>query len=266
MKMKISHVRRAGLGAIAAMLLIPSAAQAADGDLAVSISDSPDPVKVGKQVLYSVEVTNNGPSNVAKATLTDKLSSQLTFVSATTSQGTCKDKGRSVTCDLGGISVYDAETVRIKAAAKKAGKATSTATVEVGKPDNDPTATNDTATETTTVTEDTGGGGGQQKVFCAGHKATIVGTSAADTLRGTAKRDVIKAGAGDDVIRGLTDKDVVCAGGGNDTLRGGGDDDLLKGGSGDDLLKGGSGDDALVGGRGNDTCKGGAGSDTKKSC
>ena len=263
-KIKISNVRRAGLGAIAAMLLIPSAAQAADADLAVTTSDSPDPVQVGKQVLYSVVVTDNGPSNTTAATLTTKLSSELDFVSAKATQGTCKHKGRSVTCDLGGMSVYSDATVRIKATAKKAGKATATSTVDVAKKDNDPTAGNDTDTETTTVTENTGGGG--NKVFCAGHKATIVGTSAADTLTGTAGRDVIKAGAGKDVIRGLTNKDVVCAGGGNDTLRGGGDDDLLKGGSGNDLLKGGSGDDALVGGRGDDTCKGGAGSDTKKSC
>jgi uncharacterized repeat protein (TIGR01451 family) len=259
--LKISHAWRAGLGAIAAMLLIPAAAQAADADLAVTTGDSPDPVKVGEQVLYAVNVTNNGPGDIAKATLTDKLSSQLTFVSATATQGTCKHQGNKVTCDLGALSATDEVTVRIKATAKKAGKATSTATVEVGKPDTDPTAGNDTDTETTTVTEPQ-----EQKVFCNGMKATIVGTPGSDTLLGTAKRDVIQAGGGGDVVRGLSNDDVVCAGRGGDIVRGGGDSDLLKGGSGDDLLKGGSGDDALIGGLGDDTCRGGAGTDTKKGC
>ena len=96
---KILSAWRAGLGAIAAMLLLPAVAQAAEGDLAVTTGDSPDPVKVGKQVLYAAHVTSNGPGDVAKATLTDRLSSQLTFVSATTTQGTCKHQGNKVTCD-----------------------------------------------------------------------------------------------------------------------------------------------------------------------
>jgi DNA-binding beta-propeller fold protein YncE len=90
---------------------------------------------------------------------------------------------------------------------------------------------------------------------CANLKATIVGTSGADTLRGTAKRDVIAAGAGNDKVQGLGGKDVVCGEGGNDNLNGGADADHLLGGPGKDVLKGAAGKDRLVGGPGRDAVK-----------
>lgn len=90
---------------------------------------------------------------------------------------------------------------------------------------------------------------------CAGLKATIVGTSGANTIKGTAKRDVIAAGAGGDKVQGLGGKDVVCGEGGNDTLSGGADADNLLGGPGKDTLKGGPGKDLLNGGPGKDVTK-----------
>lgn len=67
--------------------------------------------------------------------------------------------------------------------------------------------------------------------MCHGVRATIVGTSGADTLQGTGGRDVI-------VGRG-----------GNDTIHGGGGADLICGGRGADHLYGDSGADRLIGGR-----------------
>jgi uncharacterized repeat protein (TIGR01451 family) len=261
----MSNARRIGFAALAlsaALLLGPAAAHAATTDLAVTQTDGPDPIEVGEQVLYSIEVQNNGPDPASAVTVTQKLSGLLDFGSADPSQGTCRQKGKSVVCELGSLSVYEpTATVLISARAKKAGTATSVATAETAKSDTDPIAANDSATARTTIVEPSG-----STALCGGRKATIVGTPGADTLDGTAGRDVVVAGAGKDVIRGLSNKDVVCAGGGADTLKGGDDADLLKGGGGDDLLKGGSGDDVLKGGRGDDRCRGGAGADIKRGC
>ncbi|MCW2792317.1 MAG: Hemolysin-type calcium-binding region [Nocardioides sp.] len=92
---------------------------------------------------------------------------------------------------------------------------------------------------------------------CHGHRATIVGTPGADTLRGTPRRDVIVGRSGDDVIYGRGGDDLVCGGKDEDVLRGGrGDDDLYGGGDRyqwtpdatyffGDHLDGGPGDDLL---------------------
>jgi len=80
---------------------------------------------------------------------------------------------------------------------------------------------------------------------CAGKKATIVGTHAADTLVGTAHPDVITGLGGKDTITGLGKGDIICGGPGGDTLRGGPGRDHLIGGPGHDKLRGGPGHDTL---------------------
>jgi uncharacterized repeat protein (TIGR01451 family) len=256
--------RRGGGAAALAVcvgLLIPAGAQAASTDLAVSQADAPDPVEVGQTLTYLIKVRDNGPEDASAATLTERLSSHVDLIRATTSQGTCKRKGRSVVCDLGALSAGgDPATVRVRVKPKQAGDATSTATVETAKSDTDPKGSNNSSEVTTKVVEP------GAKPTCAGLEATIVGTPGDDTISGTKGRDVIVAGAGVDSIRGIGGPDVVCANGGRDAVRGGGGDDVLKGGAGADRLTGGLGNDALVAGRGDDTCRGGAGDDTKKSC
>ncbi len=53
---------------------------------------------------------------------------------------------------------------------------------------------------------------------CAGLRATIVGTSGADTMTGTAGRDVVVALGGADRITDLEGRDVVCGGRGADLI------------------------------------------------
>ncbi len=105
---------------------------------------------------------------------------------------------------------------------------------------------------------------------CMGHTATIVGTSASESLVGTTGNDVIVALNGDDTVDGGGGDDIICGGNGNDVLSGGaGDDtllgengnDTLNGGSRNDVLDGGNGDDRLVGDLGQDAADGRAGSD-----
>lgn len=256
------------LGAALAML-IPASASAATADLAISKTGSPDPVKVGAVLTYTIAVTNLGPGTATGVVVTDDLDSQVDFISATASPGACDLKGKTVTCTLGDVALSEytpGPTVTITVKPKKAGQITNTASVAVGQGDTDPNGANNTATTTTTVIAQGGGGGGGGGATCSGRAVTIVGTGGADTLTGTAKRDVIKARGGNDQIRGLQGNDIVCAGGGNDTVKGGAGSDRLKGGSGRDLLKGGGGNDDLFGGPGRDRCRGGSGQDTKHSC
>ena len=144
---------------LAVALLVPAGAQAATADLAISTSDSPDPVTEGAELTYTVTVSNLGPESASGVTVTDELSSQVAFVSASASQGGCDVKGKTVTCELGTLAVGDA-TVTIKVTPKKAGQLTNSASVAIAQGDNDPGSANNTDTETTTVVAAGGGGGG----------------------------------------------------------------------------------------------------------
>ena len=108
-----------------------------------------------------------------------------------------------------------------------------------------------------------GGGGGTngQAPKCAGHRATIVGTSGRDRIVGTRRADVIVALGGSDRISGGGGDDIICGGAGNDHISGGSGNDKLYGQDGKDTVSGGSGDDRASGGAGNDKVSGGSGDD-----
>ena len=261
----VRRARPGVLALLAAGLLLPASAHAA-ADVSLVKSDSPDPVAEGGELTYTIQVFNVGPDPATGVVVTDELPGGVDFISASTTSGTCDRKGKTVTCELGNLPVHaytPVATITIKVRPTKAGTLTNTATVTSG---DDPVAANNAASETTRVTAGGGGGPGGGGPTCAGRRATVVGTTGADTLIGTDKRDVIKARGGNDVVRGLARGDIVCGGGGKDTLKGNRGSDLLKGGRGRDFLRGGPGADTLRGGRGNDTCRGGPGRDTKRSC
>src|SRR5262249_4532760 len=52
----------------------------ARADLAVTKTDSPDPVTAGTNLTYSVSLSNNGPSDAQTVTLTDAVPTGTTFV------------------------------------------------------------------------------------------------------------------------------------------------------------------------------------------
>jgi uncharacterized repeat protein (TIGR01451 family) len=118
-------------------------------DLAVSQTDSPDPVAEGEDVTYVVTVSNLAAAPASVVTLRDDLPAEGSFVSATPNQGSCTGSG-PVICHLGTIAGGGTATVDIVVTApQEPGTMTNTAaatTVVI-----DTSAANDSSQEATTV-------------------------------------------------------------------------------------------------------------------
>ena len=117
-------------------------------DLILLLFDSPDPVNVGEELTYKINVFNNGNS-VNGVVLSNTLPANVTFVSATSNQGICEQKDVTVTCDLGSIAQEEFGVVTIVVRPKAAGAINNSATVESADPDNAPQ--DNSASVTTTV-------------------------------------------------------------------------------------------------------------------
>jgi uncharacterized repeat protein (TIGR01451 family) len=64
---------------------------------------SPEPVGVGQNLTYSTVVLNQGPENATGVKLSDLLPSGVTFVSATSTVGSCIAANNTVTCNIGAL-------------------------------------------------------------------------------------------------------------------------------------------------------------------
>ena len=285
------------LGVLAAAAPSASGApQAPAADLALALTDKPDPVAVGADLRYTLVVTNNGPDAATAAAVDDTLPDQTSFGSATSSQGTgCSELGGAVHCDLGSIGAASSASVHIRVAPLAHGTLHDAATASSSTAD--PNSGNNDGAEDTTAT---------------GANCTIVGTWGHDDLSGTAADDVLCTLGGNDTLAGRAGGDVLAGGSGVDTatyassshrvsadlasgkakgqgadtltqvenvvgsshddflagstgpntLQGGAGTDLLYGRGGNDHLVGGGGADYLAGGLGNDALTGGRGADT----
>jgi uncharacterized repeat protein (TIGR01451 family) len=249
-------------------------------DLSMTKTDTADPVAVGDTFAYVLTVKNLGANDAGDVITTDTLPSQVSYVSATPSAGTCQKAGAKVTCDLGQVNAGTTASVTITVKAAKTGTTSNTASLTSS---NDTSASNNVDTETTVINKKA-----PAPKKPKGHPScatpTIVGTAGNDVLQGTSHADVIVgltgndqifagggndlicAGAGIDLVDGGLGKDFVNGGGGADRLLGRDGGDTLKGKNGRDRLFGGKGDDLLNGGKKRDKCKGGPGRDTLVHC
>jgi len=256
-----------------------SAASPGSANLKITKADSPDPVRVGANLTYTVGVENLGPSPASGVTVTDNLPKGVDLVSAAGPAGPCAAQGGKVTCAIGslipvGVSYGGVPAqVTIVVVPRIAGTIRNTATVKGDQ--KDPVNANNKATATTRVLG---------AVSCRGFTATVTGTSGDDVLFGTPGPDVIAALGGSDQVFALAGRDLVCAGSGADRIASGsaadrvlagsgpdrligrGGPDVLKGSGGNDVLKGGRGSDRLRGGRGFDRCLPGPGLDSVRGC
>jgi len=256
-----------------------TAAPADEANLKIVKRDSPDPVRIGSQLTYSIGVENLGPAAATGVAVTDNLPKGVDLVSATGPAGACAAQGGKVTCTVGSLPPVGVNygggqaAVTIVVVPRSIGTIRNTATVKGDQ--KDPVNANDKATASTRVLG---------AATCRGAAATVTGTAGDDELLGTpgpdvivafggndrivsqAGADLVCAGAGRDYVEAGTARDRVFAGAGGDRLLGRGGPDLLKGSGGNDVIKGGRGSDRIRGGRGFDRCRGGTGLDSIRGC
>src|SRR5438067_370021 len=128
--------------------------------MAITKTDSPDPVPAGSNVTYSILITNNGPATAQTVVLNDVLPVGPTFVSAqftggslagTCTQPTVGQTGGTFNCTYpallsGQNSQYN---VTLAVPPGSSGSISNTATVSASNTTTDPNANNNSATQQT---------------------------------------------------------------------------------------------------------------------
>ncbi len=118
-------------------------------DLSLTGMATPSPATLGQNLTYTLTVKNNGPTAATGVTLSDLLTTSLSFVSASSSQGSANRDGGTITAQLGALAVGASATVSIVVIPNAAGPVSNTASV--GGNESDPTPSNNSATVNTTV-------------------------------------------------------------------------------------------------------------------
>ncbi len=117
-------------------------------DLSLTLTDTPDPVRVGDNLTYQLIVSNNGPDTATDITLTDTLPSGVTSLSLPSE---CTDTGAgTITCDLGSLPTGTDKSVEMVVTATASGPLTNTVSVTANESDTN--QANNKDTEVTTVT------------------------------------------------------------------------------------------------------------------
>lgn len=81
----------------------------------------PAQVVGGNSIFYTLSVTNNGDSDATNVVVTDTLPGDVTFVSATPTQGSCSNATGVVTCDLGDIEAGTTHNILINVTSPSSG-------------------------------------------------------------------------------------------------------------------------------------------------
>ncbi|HEU0008859.1 MAG TPA: S8 family serine peptidase [Verrucomicrobiae bacterium] len=107
-------------------------------DLAVNMTDMPDPVLVGSNLTYNILVTNVSPRVAPATTLFDSLPPGVNVVSLSSSRGSCSASAGSVSCLFGSLPAGGSATVTINVRPTRVGIITNTATVASIAPEVNP--------------------------------------------------------------------------------------------------------------------------------
>jgi uncharacterized repeat protein (TIGR01451 family) len=122
-----------------------------NADLSVTVT-GPSSANEGASVTYTIKVTNNGPNSATGVTLTDTLATNLSYTSATTTQGNFTQSGGVVTFNIGSMTSGATVTATVTAKASEDGTGVAD-TASVTSTSADPTSSNNTANATTTFAE-----------------------------------------------------------------------------------------------------------------
>ena len=118
-------------------------------DLALSMTASPTNVQVGSNVVYTIGLTNYGPSASSNAIVSDTLASSVTLISSSSTQGSVNRSGSQVIWNVGALATNAGAQLTLTARANSAGGIVNSAIVNAGTPD--PNPDDDLASVTVTV-------------------------------------------------------------------------------------------------------------------
>lgn len=119
-------------------------------ELSIVKTASEDPIPINGILVYTLQVTNAGPSPTEPTTVTDTTPLGTTPISASGTGWSCSTAGQIVTCSTPSVGVGAAEPIQVSVVVNAtSGILTNTATVT--SPDYDPDPSNNTDTITTTV-------------------------------------------------------------------------------------------------------------------
>ena len=111
---------------------------AAPAALAVALVAAPTTGTVGRELTYTLTVTNSGPGPASGVVLTSDIPADATIVAASQTQGTSSISNGVVTTDLGGLAVGASATVTIVVIPTAAGTLTTVARVAGNEPNPNP--------------------------------------------------------------------------------------------------------------------------------
>lgn len=128
-----SFKRRIAYAAVGALMAAPvfggATPTAAAAQLTITKTASPNPVTVGGTLTYTITVTNNTTVISPNTIVTDPLPGGVSFVSATTTLGSCSQSSGTVTCSLGSLAAGSPTvTITIVVTPTTAGPLSNTAT------------------------------------------------------------------------------------------------------------------------------------------
>jgi uncharacterized repeat protein (TIGR01451 family) len=119
-------------------------------DLSVTKAGSPTTQDLGQgNITWTIVVTNNGPSADTGVTIADPMPAGNTFVSATSTKGSCTG-GAILNCTIGDMAAGESVTITLVTTPSAAGTQTNTVTVAGNRPETN--TTNNQATATVQVT------------------------------------------------------------------------------------------------------------------
>ena len=107
-------------------------------DLGITMTAAPGQVPSGGQITYTIIVTNKLDQILHGARVEDVLPPGVSYVTSTSSQGSCTHSGGVVTCSIGPMSEFERVTITITVNAGPPGSASNVATVAARGPDTDP--------------------------------------------------------------------------------------------------------------------------------
>jgi uncharacterized repeat protein (TIGR01451 family) len=119
-------------------------------DLGIVKTDSPDPVRAGQNLTYTLVVTNRGPNDATNVTVNDPLPAAVSLATATPSQGGCSGT-TTVTCLLGGLPAGNSATITLVVSVSAAAVPSITNTANVTATETDPNPGDNSSTAATTV-------------------------------------------------------------------------------------------------------------------